>query len=218
MEKVSLVIVHIKYLQPEFVWFLMDKDFGIDWSKDKESVLSQLPLKSYAKEDIGTFYKEPPSEVELYRTILKEYASELHKESLAYHDILSTDETYYVDLVHWDNKPPVKLTSEFQLVSFLFVRKSGDWFELSLSDVYPYKDVGTHELEALKEKLAIKSEIDFFNRVFVEREGLEDRVKAIKNEQRMSFTHEPVLVYMKDNETELRESLKETALYEGLFF
>lgn len=195
----------------------------VDWLSDEEKVLEQICEVTYDRE---TLAHPICCDYELYtteggRAHLKGFAYALTQEQDAYGylygDYFRGDEFFFLDLIYWDRKPPVELTSEFSLVSLIQIWKLAEGFELSMSSVMPYKEVGTRKVETLKERLGIRGDIHFFNVERMGKEEVEERVRVLKEELKARLGSYPVLVYVGQNEAELRESLTGTALYGELF-
>jgi len=120
----------------------------VDWLSDEGKVLDQISQVTYDRETLGHAYSYDD---ELYttegsRAYFKGYAYALTLQKDTYGFLYGAhfkgDEFFFLDLVHWDRKPPVELTSEFSLVSFISVWKLAKGFELSMSSLMPYKGVG----------------------------------------------------------------------------
>lgn len=195
----------------------------VDWLSEGEKVLDQICEVTYDREtlDHAYSYDEELYTTEGGRAYFKGFAYSLTQErdsyGLLYGDHFRGDEFFFLDLVHWDRKPPVELTSEFSLVSFISVWKLAEGFELSMSSLMPYKEMGTRKVETLKEGLGIRGDIHFFNVERMGGEEVEERVGVLKEELKGRFGSYPVLVYEGENEAELRESLTGTSLYGELF-
>jgi len=195
----------------------------VDWLSDEEKVQDQIYEVSYDIQELSDalYYEDELYTTEGGRAYLKGFAYALTQEQdgygYLYGDYFYGRDFYFLDLVHWDRKPPVELTSEFSLVSFISVWKLAEGFELSMSSEMPYKEMGTRKVETLKEGLGIRGDICFFNVERVGKEELEERVRVLKEELKARFGSYPVLVYGGGNEAELREALTGTALYGELF-
>ena len=117
---------------------------------------------------------------------------------------------YYVDLICWDRKPPTKLNTQLRILPLLQIYKldDPDDFELSLSTPLPYKDVETREIDLIKSKLGIKETYSLTHEQ-VQTENLVHRVNALKEHYKKQHHQNPVLVYVKDNETTLKRALQD---------
>lgn len=216
---VKLIVAHIpKQTVCRFDLFhldLADMATLVDWSsKDEDSVFTQIMSISSSLEalDHNLFLNKKDFTYEGLRNYVQSYI----KDKL---NIKNPQDYYYVDLVHWNQRPPRKLTSEFNLVSLFEVKVEGTIkVDIFISSLVPYKDVGTRELGALQEKLGMK-EVKFFDSVYYKGgDSIAFIKKAIESKTKLyGFKSPPVLVYDKKNEAGLRRALRGTDLYDELF-
>lgn len=215
---IKLIVAYKHYESNLFLTNLDNIMKLVDWSSnDPKDVLEQIYKCSYDRDSLGSIL--PPDDDDLtpegLRNHTQAHAQDLLRDIEYYPELL----TYYVDLIHWDQKPPSKINTELRILPLLQIYKleEPDLFEISLSLPIPYKDVHTREIEQIKTQLGIKKiyplkheQVRTENLNALKEHYIEHYVEHHKN----PYKDKPVLVYVKDNETTLKSALQDYKLYD----
>lgn len=182
----------------------------VDWhNSDATNVLEKIQEISISSDERGSFYlNEDKFTKEGLREYLKRFLIGLEIQN----------SYYYVDLVNWNKRPPRKLASDFDFVNFIVIEYEYGFYRVLSSVMVHYKDVGTREVDELKEKLGIK-QLTLEERARYKGDEIEKVVQTVKKkvEYLAQMGEYPVLVYRKEHEAQLREALRGTDLYDELF-